>query len=86
MRWLTVIDLYFEYYKTQKWLLRAERMEVLRRLKVAWQDIDLSLLSGKKTRKFGYMPLRFSWLAFRMQTELYFLVRAMRDRLRQGKK
>ena len=86
MRWLTVIDLYFEYYKTQKCLSWAERMEVLRRLKVAWQDIDLSLLSGKETRKFGYMPLRFSWLAFRMQAELYFLVRAMRDRLRQSKK
>ena len=86
MRWLTVIDLYFEYYKTRRQLSRADRKAVIKRLKGAWQDIDLSLLSGKETSKFGYMPLRFSWLAFRMQAELYFLVRAMRDRLRQGKK
>jgi group 2 glycosyl transferase len=86
MRWLTVIDLYFEYYKTRRQLSRADRKAVIKRLKGAWQDIDLSLLSGKEMRKFGYMPLRFSWLAFRMQAELYFLVRAMRDRLRQGKK
>jgi len=51
-------------------------------LKAAWQDIDQSLLSSKDTRKFGYMPLRFSWLAFRMQAELYFFVRAMRNSLR----
>lgn len=82
MRWLTVIDLYFEYYKTRRQLSRADRRVVIRRLKAAWQDIDLSLLSGKETRKFGYMPLRFSWLAFRMQAELYFLVRAMRDKMR----
>ena len=86
MRWLTVIDLYFEYYKTRRQLSRADRRMVIKRLKGAWQDIDLSLLSGKETRKFGYMPLRFSWLAFRIQAELYFLVRAMRDRLRPGKK
>ena len=86
MRWLTVIDLYFEYYKTRRQLSRADRKAVIKRLKGAWQDIDLSLLSGKETRKFGYMPLRFSWLAFRMQAELYFLVRSMRDRLRPGKK
>lgn len=86
MRWLTVIDLYFEYYKTRRQLSRADRRMVIKRLKAAWQDIDLSLLSGKETSKFGYMPLRFSWLAFRMQAELYFLVRAMRDRLRPGKK
>jgi len=86
MRWLTVIDLYFEYYKTRRQLSRADRRMVIKRLKEAWQGIDLSLLSDKETRKFGYMPLRFSWLAFRMQAELYFLVRAMRDRLRQGKK
>lgn len=82
MRWLTVIDLYFEYYKTRRQLSRADRQAVIKRLKGAWQDIDLSLLSGKETRKFGYMPLRFSWLAFRMQAELYFLVRAMRDKMR----
>jgi len=86
MRWLTVVDLYFEYYKTRRQLSRADRKAVIKRLKGAWQDIDLSLLSDKETRKFGYMPLRFSWLAFRMQAELYFLVRAMRDRLRPGKK
>ena len=82
MRWLTVIDLYFEYYKTRRQLSRADRQAVIKRLKAAWQDIDLSLLSDKETSKFGYMPLRFSWLAFRMQAELYFLVRAMRDKMR----
>ena len=82
MHWLTVIDLYFEYYKTRRQLSRADRKAVIKRLKGAWQDIDLSLLSGKETCKFGYMPLRFSWLAFRMQAELYFLVRAMRDKMR----
>lgn len=86
MRWLTVVDLYFEYYKTQKRLLRTERMEVLRRLKVAWQDIDLTLLHSPDTCKFGYMPLRFSWLAFRMQVELYFFLRGMRDKIRFGGK
>ena len=82
MRWLTVVDLYFEYYKTRRQLSRAEQQTVKKRLKAAWQDIDLSLLSGKDTRKFGYMPLHFSWLAFRMQEELYFFARAMRDKMR----
>jgi len=75
-------DLYFEYYKTRRQLSRADRRMVIKRLKAAWQDIDLSLLSDKETRKFGYMPLRFSWLAFRIQAELYFFVRAMRDKMR----
>ena len=82
MRWLTVVDLYFEYYKTRRQLSRTEQQTVKKRLKAAWQDIDLSLLSSKDTRKFGYMPLRFSWLAFRIQEELYFFVRAMRDKMR----
>jgi len=63
-------------------LSRTEQQTVKKRLKAAWQDIDHSLLSGKDTRKFGYMPLRFSWLAFRIQAELYFFVRAMCDKMR----
>ncbi len=82
MRWLTVVDLYFEYYKTRRQLSKAQRANVLERLKSSWQDIDLALLTCPEQRKFGYMPLRFSWKAFRMQEELYFFLRAVRKRLR----
>jgi len=45
-----------------------------------WQTVNLKQVQSSLKRKFGYMPLHCSWLLFRLQEELYFLLRGFAGR------
>lgn len=73
IRWLKVVDSYMFYYKNRNKLKPSERKYGLSEIRRVWRNIECSRLV--KVGKFGYMPLRWSWTAFRIQEEIYFLVR-----------
>jgi len=81
-RWNNLIGMYMFYVRYRGSFSSAECRASLRELRTAWQGIDTSLLPPSATRKFGYMPLRSSWPLFRLQEEIYFLLR----RIKYGKK
>lgn len=77
VRWLNLVDVYMYYYQHRKKLSTIERIQGLKIIQKTWCDIDLSLLNQHTVRKFGYMPLRWSWFLFRCQEEIYFFLRTL---------
>lgn len=81
VRWLNVIDLYMFYFQHRKALGPEGAAYGLKEIKRAWADIDLSRLTCRNRYKFGYAPLRFSWALFRLEEEVYFTLRSIKNRL-----
>ena len=82
VRWLNLIDVYLFYYKNRRHLSHNDRHEGLEEMRRVWNNIDISCLPCRLRWKFGYMPLRPSWLLFRLQEETYFLIRELIGRNR----
>ena len=76
-RWLILIDAYMFYYKNRSHLTAEECAYCLSEIRRAWRECNVSSLPFALRLKFGYMPLRFSWLLFRLQEECYFFLRSL---------
>lgn len=76
MRWLYLIDRYYFYFRHRHELPQTDSAYGLGELHRVWKSVELHRLDSRAgIHKFGYMPLRFSWSLFRLQEELYFLLR-----------
>lgn len=80
-RWLTLIDTYMFYYQHGHELTPEECRYGLGEIRRVWKNIEVGRLRHSLRCKFGYMPLRHSWTLFRIQEEVYFALRSLRDRL-----
>ncbi len=76
-RWKIVVDCYFYYYQHRRSMTLEEKSYCLEAIKKGWRSIDGRLLRGDITRKFGYAPIRFCWLLFRAEEEVYFFLRQL---------
>lgn len=79
--WLTVIDLYRDYFRFRHSLSKADRQYALGQIRHGWQTADLSGVPLRLLLKPGYMPFRFSWPLFRLQEEIYFYIRKIIGRI-----
>ncbi len=77
VRWLNLIDVYMFYFHHRSQLLPEHRSYGLAEMRRVWGNIELTRLRPRNRIKFGYMPLRPSWLLFRCQEELYFTLRKL---------
>lgn len=77
--WLTIVDLYYFYFSNHLSLGYKGRTEVLSTIHRAWNNVDMTSVKRNDpvlVGKFGYRHEN-SWLMFRLQEELYFLIRQM---------
>ncbi len=77
VRWRNLIGLYMFYFLHRNELKPNERKEGLHLLKETWKTIEVNRLPKHLSRRFGYIPLKNSWIAFRLQEELFFSLRAL---------
>lgn len=80
VRWLVVIDSYMFYFNHRYQLSPCERAYGLSEIRRIWQGIDTSRLTPHHCLKFGYIPFRCSWTLFRLQEEVYFILRKLISR------
>ncbi|MGM9705876.1 MAG: glycosyltransferase family 2 protein [Prevotella sp.] len=74
-RWIVLVDTYMFYFIHRRELTKAQRRFALSEMKHIWGDIDTSKLKYSLRCKFGYLPLRLNWSMFRLQEEIYFLLK-----------
>lgn len=79
-RWEKFINSYRHYYMLRSRLTPSQRSEALAIMREQRHNVDFSLVSKGLKRKFGYMPLLFSWKLFRLQEEIYFTLRTLLGR------
>ena len=77
IRWLNLVGVYMFYYLHRNELSEADRQHGLSVMHHVWQTINLKQVSLSIKRKFGYIPLRFSWSLFCLQEEVYFWLRGV---------
>lgn len=77
VRWRNLIGLYMFYFLHRNELKPNERKEGLHLLKETWKTIEVNRLPKHLSRRFGYIPLKNSWITFRLQEELFFSLRAL---------
>ena len=77
VRWLDLVGVYMFYYLHRNELSEADRQHGLSVMHHVWQTINLKQVSPSIKRKFGYIPLRFSWSLFCLQEEVYFWLRGV---------
>ena len=77
VRWLNLVGVYMFYYLHRNELSEAERQYGLSVMHHVWQTINLKQVNPSIKRKFGYIPLRFSWSIFCLQEEVYFWLRGI---------
>ena len=77
VRWLNLVGVYMFYYLHRNELSEADRQHGLSVMHHVWQTINLTQVSPSIKRKFGYIPLRFSWSLFCLQEEVYFWLRGI---------
>ena len=77
IRWLNLVGVYMFYYLHRNELSEADRQHGLSVMHHVWQTIHLKQVSPSIKRKFGYIPLRFSWSLFCLQEEVYFRLRGI---------
>ncbi len=80
VRWHNIIDLYMFYFHNRRQLTKEDRNKGIDILQSTWKTIETSRLENKYLHKFGYMPLKTSWILFRIQEELYFFLRKILNR------
>ena len=85
VRWLNLVDAYMFYFKNRRSLSPADRAYGLQSMERVYGGIDTSRLRLPNKMKFGYIPLLagsrgrvlhgVGWFFFRLQEEVYFLLR-----------
>lgn len=79
-RWLNIIDVYMFYFKNRRLLSRQDAKQALNIIKKAWESIETHRLTKRNSRKFGFIPMQYSWTMFRIQEEIYFSLRKLLGR------
>lgn len=74
-RWLVLVDSYMFYFDNRRQLSSDDADYCLSEIKRSFALIDTSLLRPTLKWKFGYSPLFKFWPLFRLQEELYFMLR-----------
>lgn len=69
-RWLNLVDLYFFYFKNRFRFKVSDRKHVLSTIRKYWNQLH------NDEPKFGYRHCK-SWTMFRIQEEVYFLLRSI---------
>lgn len=77
VRWLVVIDCYLFYCKNKKKWSKEDIQFVLYEIRRVRSTIEWHRLPHSLRCKFGYMPILFSWKAFRLQLDLYYVLRKL---------
>ena len=83
-RWLNVVGLYMFYYRNRSSLTAAERRYGLNEIKKAWKSIETHRLTPRNRFKPGYAPLHPCWHLFRIEEEIYFFLRTIFRKEREG--
>ena len=76
-RWKILVDTYMFYFLNRKKLAQKDSFFGLSELKRVWSSIEIDKVDSSLKKKFGYIPLRFSWSLFRLQEETYFLLKKL---------
>lgn len=76
-RWERFIHAYMYYYVLRRFLNNDQRHEALAIMREQRHNIDFNLVSPRLKRKFGFIPLLWSWTLFRIQEEIYFTIRKL---------
>lgn len=77
-RWTNIIDMCLFYYLHHRELPSVDARYGLLVIRRAWESIDIRMLDHRSHHhRFGYMPLRFSWTAFRIQEKIFFFLRGI---------
>ncbi|MDD7319227.1 MAG: glycosyltransferase [Prevotella sp.] len=81
VRWLVLVDTYMFYFLNRKLLPAEDAKFGLNEMKRVWTTIETARIEPSLKRKFGYMPMRFSWKMFRLQEEIYFTLKKLTGRI-----
>lgn len=78
-RWINIIGLLSFIYQNKKILSTADISYGLNILHTAWLSIETDRLYPRNKWKLGYMPMKWSWKLFLLQTNLYFMLRSVKE-------
>ena len=81
VRWLVVVDTYMFYFLNRNKLSVEDATFGLNEIRRVWNTIETDKIEPSLKKKFGYMPLRFSWKMFRLQEEIYFTLKKLIGRI-----
>ena len=81
IRWVNCVGLYMFYFNHRNAMSSDDNTRGLREIKTVWQSIEAHRLYPRNHYKFGYFPLQRSWTLFRLQEEIYFFLRGLKDSL-----
>ena len=81
IRWVNCVGLYMFYFNHRNAMSSDDNSHGLREIKTVWQSIEAHRLYPRNRYKFGYFPLQRSWTLFRLQEEIYFFLRGLKDSL-----
>lgn len=76
-RWLVLVDTYMFYFYNRHKLTKTECIYGLKNMHHIWKSIDTKELPRSLKYKFGYIPFKYSWNLFRIQEEIYFLLKSL---------
>lgn len=79
-RWLALIDCYMYYFRYRDRFSKADRQQIIQRIKAYWNNTDMQFFPVHYRHKFGFMHTS-SWSLFVLQEEIYFTVRRLLGRL-----
>ena len=80
IRWLNCVGLYLFYYQNRRSMSAADNAYGLQEIKSVWQSIEAKRLRPRNRYKLGYIPLQWSWRLFRIEEEIYFFLRSIKNR------
>ena len=80
-RWKILVDTYMFYFLNRKRLNQKDSIYGLSEIKRVWASIETSKVDFSLKHKFGYIPLRFSWMLFRIQENTYFFMKKLLGRI-----
>ena len=81
IRWVNCVGLSMFYFNHRNAMSSDDNSHGLREIKTVWQSIEARRLYPRNHYKFGYFPLQRSWTLFRLQDEIYFFLRGLKDSL-----
>lgn len=87
-RWKNVVGVYLFYWQHARELSDDDRRVALRVIRYYWRSIDLGMIYPENKNKLGFLSCRSSWIPegvswclFRLQANLYFLLKKVMGRL-----
>lgn len=80
MRWLVVVDCYWFYFRHRKQMSKPLKRYALAEIRRVWATIETDRLYRRNRYKPGFCPLRPFWQLFRLQEELYFVIKKALNR------